>query len=69
MFQSPPSPKAGSYTRAFQALRSPGVSIPSQPEGRELHRRLGLPSLGYGFNPLPARRPGATKDYSRRRYK
>ncbi len=84
-FQSPPSPKAGSYfllpyPRHFLCA----VSIPSQPEGRELlEPRIDLvfafefqspPSpkagsyLGHplgnipdrSFNPLPARRPGAT---------
>ncbi len=86
VFQSSPSPKAGSYV-PFDFVDSSSwkkVSILSQPEGREL---LSFPipffltllfqsspspkagsymlilsgwSMFLGFNPLPARRPGAT---------
>ncbi len=59
-FQSPPSPKAGSYLVCVHQGCIVAVSIPSQPEGREL---LGSPCQDMsvaGFNPLPARRPGAT---------
>ncbi len=36
MFQSSPSPKAGSYSGETEAWLLPYVSILSQPEGREL---------------------------------
>ncbi len=86
MFQSSPSPKAGSYRvylvqfpffQLVSILSQPegrelrlvearlknldGVSILSQPEGRELQleaRRIH--TIFLCFNPLPARRPGAT---------
>ena len=61
-FQSSPSPKAGSYV-GWRAKRPAygEVSILSQPEGRELHVALLLAALTlWCFNPLPARRPGAT---------
>ena len=61
-FQSSPSPKAGSYW----LLTSPSsvgncVSILSQPEGRELRRIRCSLACRTRFNPLPARRPGATQ--------
>ncbi len=37
------------------------VSILSQPEGRELHSRWHKANAFGCFNPLPARRPGATR--------
>ena len=60
MFQSPPSPKAGSYPESFLHLVTPIVSIPSQPEGRELLCASKHCMHPKRFNPLPARRPGAT---------
>jgi len=39
MFQSSPSPKAGSYTNCPKVFSTACVSILSQPEGRELLRR------------------------------
>ncbi len=85
LFQSSPSPKAGSYYSCNVSVAArEGVSILSQPEGRELlvdkvtllHRgKVSILSQPEGrelllqrkkgtqsrsFNPLPARRPGAT---------
>ncbi len=59
-FQSSPSPKAGSYADASHCCKYGSVSILSQPEGRELHNTSNGLSRIFSFNPLPARRPGAT---------
>ena len=60
MFQSSPSPKAGSYIEKENSSAAVAVSILSQPEGRELRRSSVAITSCSGFNPLPARRPGAT---------
>ncbi len=50
------------YVFALDLVHLP-VSILSQPEGRELHAYWCPFRLKYcRFNPLPARRPGATRD-------
>ncbi len=60
-FQSSPSPKAGSYSTHGLVQRFYEVSILSQPEGRELQKVVARNWSSTGsFNPLPARRPGAT---------
>ena len=62
-FQSSPGPKAGCYGRT----REPDacdfrVSILTRPEGRVLHSAtLAHFCESRGFNPHPARRPGATR--------
>ncbi len=61
-FQSSPSPKAGSYQSRHNDRMEWIVSILSQPEGRELPVTSSASSaVAASFNPLPARRPGATK--------
>ncbi len=45
----------------WEDLDGDDVSILSQPEGRELQERIWAVKFDtLGFNPLPARRPGAT---------
>ena len=62
LFQSSPGPKAGRCRADHRVgpLRQLDVSILARPEGRALPRRAGSRS-GWtrGFNPRPARRPGA----------
>ena len=61
VFQSSPSPKAGSYRpiRALGQLRATFQSSPS-PKAGSYNRYSLLPFSHNCFNPLPARRPGAT---------
>ena len=62
MFQSSPSPKAGSYVAWFasaQLFMALFQSSPSPKAGSYAGKCKG-PEAGHCFNPLPARRPGAT---------
>ena len=64
MFQSSPGPKAGCYPPVATGLvRHTSVSILTRPEGRVLPPRpdAGAAAPTPGFNPHPARRPGATQ--------
>ena len=66
-FQSSPGPKAGCYYLEVRPVAHPvGVSILTRPEGRVL-QILGppVPRRPRGFNPHPARRPGATGEARR----
>ncbi len=62
MFQSSPSPKAGSYSDCWCDISGYSwfQSSPSPKAGSYL-TDTSLPASTSGFNPLPARRPGATK--------
>ena len=61
-FQSSPGPKAGRYRRnQVRDVAVHPVSILARPEGRALLHPAGdWECLIWGFNPRPARRPGAT---------
>jgi len=64
LFQSSPGPKTGSNDCTIRAARTgPAVSILSRPEDRE-QRGVAWQADGTAtsFNPLPARRPGATTE-------
>ena len=62
VFQSSPGQKAGCNrpTGWLSPCTWWCVSILTRPSGR-VQRPLCMPSRGYGFNPHPARRPGATR--------
>ena len=68
-FQSPPSPKAGSYTfdRIIEMCLFV-VSIPSQPEGRELLDRLLEMCLLVEFQSPPSPKAGSYRGQSLMRW-
>ncbi len=64
MFQSSPSPKAGSYRPmgVWLSQRPKFQSSPS-PKAGSYGINGRRKTIGGGFNPLPARRPGATRNF------
>ncbi len=63
-FNPLPARRPGATPVSARRCRRGGVSILSQPEGRELRQQQLLATYLVCFNPLPARRPGATPSFT-----